>query len=212
MPRKPDHELRTPTAKACNGWKAKSKAYCTKSPGWGTDHVGIGRCKLHGGANPAYLAEVQRLAATRAVETYGIPVKVDPQQALVEELERTAGHVHWLRIQVADLEADDTLTGPVGNEGVNEAGVRSHPRAEAHIMLRLYQQERKHLVAVAKSCIEAGIEERRVKLAEDQGQLIAKAITGILKELGVDMTDPNVPKVVRRNLIELEAPKELQAA
>jgi hypothetical protein len=25
---------------------------CTQKAGWGTDHVGVGRCKLHGGATP----------------------------------------------------------------------------------------------------------------------------------------------------------------
>lgn len=108
----------------------------------------------------------------------------------------------WLRIQVAELEE---LGGPVGSEGVNDVGVRMHPSYKPDLMLSLYQAERKHLTQVAKSCIEAGIEERRVKLAESQGALIAKAITGILKELGVDMSDPKTPRVVRKHLVELEA-------
>lgn len=195
----------------CNAALRAAGKLCGQRAGWGTDHPGIGRCKKHGGASPSYLPELQRLAATRAVETYGIPIKTDPQAALEEELDRTAGHVAWLRIQVAELE-EDGLGGPVGSEGVNDVGVRMHPRVEPHLLLRLYREERRHLVAVGKACVEAGIEERRVKLAEAQGALIAKAITGILKELGIDMTDPQVPKVVRRHLIELEPGEPERAA
>lgn len=32
--------------------KTRSGAPCQKEPGWGTDHVGQGRCRLHGGATP----------------------------------------------------------------------------------------------------------------------------------------------------------------
>lgn len=195
----------------CNAALRKRGTLCKQPAGWGTDHVGLGRCKRHGGASPSYLPELQRLAAIQAVETYGIPVKTDPQTALEEELDRTAGHVAWLRIQVGDLE-EDGLGGPVGSEGVNDVGVQMHPRYEPHLMLRLYKDERKHLAQVAKLCIDAGIEERRVKLAEAQGHLIAKAITGILKELGIDMSDPKVPKVVRAHLIPLESGMEKAAA
>ena len=33
----------------CNGKIHRHERYCKKSAGWGTDHVGKGRCKLHGG-------------------------------------------------------------------------------------------------------------------------------------------------------------------
>jgi hypothetical protein len=192
----------------CNATLRGKGKLCGMAAGAGTDHKGVGRCKLHGGASPSYLPELQRLIATQAVEKYGIPIQTDPQTALEEELDRTAGHVAWLRIQVAELEE---LGGPVGSEGVNDVGVRMHPSYKPDLMLSLYQTERKHLTQVAKACIEAGIEERRVRLAESQGALIAKAITGILKELGVDMTNPQTPKVVRKHLALLE-PGEAVAA
>lgn len=34
------------------GAKTRRGTPCKKPAGWGTDHVGIGRCKLHGGATP----------------------------------------------------------------------------------------------------------------------------------------------------------------
>lgn len=37
-----------PDSEHCNGLKDDG-TYCTLSPGWGTNHIGTGRCKLHGG-------------------------------------------------------------------------------------------------------------------------------------------------------------------
>lgn len=194
----------------CNAALRSRGKLCGQPAGWGTDHPGIGRCKKHGGASPSYLGEVQRLAATRAVATYGLPVETNPHEALLQELMRTQGHVDWLRIQVGQLDVD-TVAGPVGSEGTNDVGVHFHPRYEPDVMLRLYHTERKHLIAVAKACAEAGIEERRIRIAEEQGKLIATAITNVLKRLGVDMTDPEVPKVVRSELELLSAGEPVAA-
>ena len=49
----------------------------------------------------------------------------------------------------------------------------------------LYDRERKHLVAVATAAIRADVEERRVRLAESQGELVAQAIRAILTDLGL---------------------------
>lgn len=34
------------------GAKTRAGTPCRKTAGWGTDHVGVGRCRLHGGATP----------------------------------------------------------------------------------------------------------------------------------------------------------------
>lgn len=44
-------EKRPPTDKHCNGIRRGHTGYCTRPAGWGTDHLGTGRCKLHGGAS-----------------------------------------------------------------------------------------------------------------------------------------------------------------
>lgn len=36
----------------CGGKRRQGPGLCTRPAGWGTDHVGQGKCKLHGGANP----------------------------------------------------------------------------------------------------------------------------------------------------------------
>jgi hypothetical protein len=67
------------------------------------------------------------------------------------------------------------------------------------VWVKLLAEERKHLQDVVRDCIRAGIEERRVRIAEDQGKLIATVIRGILADLGV-ADRPEVGQVVGRHL------------
>lgn len=73
--------------------------------------------------------------------------------------------------------------------------------AGAHAWLKLYQAERAHLVNVCKAAIAAGIEERKVKLAEQQGSLLADVIRRILADLNLTGEQwALVPEVVPRHL------------
>jgi hypothetical protein len=36
----------------CGAKKRGGPGLCTRPAGWGTDHAGVGKCKLHGGASP----------------------------------------------------------------------------------------------------------------------------------------------------------------
>jgi hypothetical protein len=195
-PKEPDHH--------CNG-KVRGRvsaddgaaAYCSKVAGWGTNHVGVGRCKWHGGASETYDNKANELLAKAALEQYGIPVEVDPQTALLEELFRTQGHVVWLRERVAELETE-RMHGAVGGAA---GGI---PERKPHIWITMYKEERLHLSRVAKSCIDAGIEERRVRIAEEQGALLAKVVQGILTSLGIPLDAPETKKAIRDNFAMLE--------
>jgi hypothetical protein len=138
-------------------------------------------CTAHGGRAPqvkkAARERLERQEAERAAALYGLPREVDPHTALLGELWRTQGYVDWLE---GELTADEA-------KRVQE-GWRS-----------TLMEERRHLANVARDCIRAGIEERRVTLAEQQGQLLAQAISGILADLGIAIS-PEVGNVVRRHL------------
>jgi hypothetical protein len=179
-----------PYDRVCGAKTRGSGTPCGRPAGWGTDHVGYGRCKLHGGCVPSGRKAAQRQMAVDQVATYGLPREVDPHTALLEELHRTAGVVAWLGTKVSQLEEDDAH-GPVGGS--------DHPRHEAHVWIRMYAEERGHLARVAKTCVDVGIEERRVRLAEQQGELLAQAIRNVLVDLGV-ADHPQAPTVVRRHL------------
>lgn len=174
---------------------------CTRPAGWGTPHAGIGRCKLHGGSTQTHLVAAGRARASKAVATYGLSREVDPHTALLEEVHRTAGHVAWLgevvrRIQQGDLAWGVTRTKLGGeDEGTTY-------EARPNIWLELYVRERKHLVVVCRDAVSAGIEERRVRLAESQGALLAGVVERIARALYDALVAALGPHEAARALIE----------
>lgn len=177
------------------GARSRSGGTCRKPAGWGTPHR-TGRCRLHGGATRNHIAKAQRQEAEHAARVYGLPVEIDPRDALLEELWRAQGIVQWLTGEVAALQRDH-LYGPVGGGG------DSYPRSEPHVLIRMLGEERDRLRQVAKTCHDVGIEERQQQLAEQWGAMAATTIGGILRELGMD-GDPRAPEIVRRHLLLLE--------
>lgn len=179
-------------------------APCSRPAGWGTDHVGVGRCKLHGGTTPSHVAAGKVAMAERAVVTFGLPREIDPRDALLEEVYRSAGAVDWLQQQVHKLEADQVVWGKaeeVDKQAGEFPGVDTTHKAAVNVWVELLNRERKHLVDVCKAAIAAGLEERRVRLAEQQGAMLASVIKNILGDL--DLTPEQqgrVREVVPRHL------------
>jgi hypothetical protein len=186
-----------PADGTCNANLRNSDRLCSHEAGWGTDHLGVGRCKLHGGCVPHHRKQAMKLFAKLGVKEFGLPVNVDPHTALLEELHRTAGIVAFYEARIRELE-EGQLHGPVGG------GALSIPREEPHVWIRLHQEERSHLVNVAAVCIKSGIEERRIKIAEQQGQLLAGVIRGVLEQLKVDTASAQVRAVIREHLTTIE--------
>lgn len=129
---------------------------------------------------------------------------MSPTDALLDEVRWTAGHVAWLRSKVQLLE-EQTLTwglrSVVDKQGGEYPGVDTTEAASPPVLLDLYQRERKHLLDVCKAALAAGIEERRVRLAESQGALLADVIRRILGELDLSPEQSaKVSEVVPRHL------------
>jgi hypothetical protein len=192
----------------CGGRKRDgSGGLCTRPAGWGTSHPGIGKCKLHGGSTPNHKTAARVVQARRDVATYGLPVDVEPGLALLQEVHRTAGHVAWLGAKVAELDEADLVWGVTEevDKGASEfTGVDTTRAAKPNAWLQLYREERKHLVDVSAATVKAGVDKAIVKLTEQQGALIAGAISRILD--GLELTPSQralVPSVVPGVLLEI---------
>ncbi len=166
---------------------------CGRPAGWGTDHVGRGRCKLHGGSTPAHKKAVAKQDAAELVRVYGMPVETTHQEAAEQELWRAQGIVTWLSREVSRLEADAAY-GPVGG------GQWSDPRQEPHVWINQLGAERDRLARVIRLCHDLGMDERHVRLAEQQGMQIAGILRVLVTELGLALDDPNVQRAVRAAL------------
>lgn len=186
------------------GAKTRAGQKCRRPKGWGTSHSapGHGRCKLHGGSTRSHRAAALREAAAEAVSTYGLAVEIDPLQALLEEVYRTAGHVAWLGKVVAELESDHITHGITKTVALPDGTRRVEASAAVSVWVRLYQAERAHLVKVAKAAVDAGIEERLVHIAEAQAMTLVAIVRAIVVDLGHDPEADDVRKVVRLRLSE----------
>lgn len=201
-------EFREDGRRRCLGRSKKTGAQCGDIAMKGQDV-----CRSHGGRAPQNLKAAElRMAEERArtlVETYGRKIETTATEALLEEVQWTAGHVAWLRERVQEIETVEDAGVDAENglvwgtirrkSGGEDRGVTEE--ATPNVWLRLYQQERTHLVKVCSEAIRAGIEERRVRLAEQQGSLVAQVIRAILGDLELSPEQQaRVPEVVPRHL------------
>lgn len=200
-------------------------ATCKQPAGYGTDHVGFGYCKFHGGNTPAgrkagakavgraliaqHRAEI--INAERAGGHREAPQnQITPELALLEEVRRSVAMVRWIEERIgmwniADLsELQDSPR--VGGGDLDLAGLpalttetfKGTPMAtDAHSWLILYREERGHMIRVSKLAIDSGIQERMVRIAEQQGQMLTLAIRAVLQALQLTPTQAEqVPQIV----------------
>lgn len=171
----------------CHGTAKTTGRPCGLTAGARTDHKGFGLCSLHGGSSPAGRTQARRMMAAAASSAFGLPINVSPEDALTQEISRSAGAVHYLAQHIQSVAPEDRLTSP-------------------HVAyVDLYDRERDRLVRVSKAAIEAGIAERQVAAIERTAEVFAAVLRAVLGELGV-LDDPRAPTIVQRHLALLEAP------
>jgi hypothetical protein len=149
-------------------------------------------CKIHGGGSSRVQAAADRRLAEvemqDAVKTLGLPVDIDPAKALLDEIHWCAGHVAWLRGKVQEISDADLVWGASDHQhGYNDKGGvdMKTDKAGPNAWLELYNQERDRFHRVCALALRSGIEERRVKLAEQQGDLVAAVVNRILNRLNL---------------------------
>ena len=149
-------------------------------------------CKMHGGkkaqaranGEARYALEVERKRA----RLLGAPREVHPAVALLEAVSWTAGEVDYWRGRVRELDEDAlTWSRAEHREGQGPEGpvdVDTH-RAARNVVYDELVAAQDRLVRYAAAALKAGVEERRVQLAEQQGQAVAQVLRDVLAELGL---------------------------
>lgn len=180
----------------CDATK-RSGGKCQMAAGWGTNHPGTGRCKLHGGSTPN---QVKSAAKEEYRKLLGTPIEVNPYEAILNCIKIRAGEVQWLSESMAELDetqfVEDTLVGK-----------------QFHLYARERQEAMRDLVKFSQIAVSLGIAERIVKLNETYGEMLAMYTKGILDDLWPYMSQEgreNAPQIVRRHLIALDGGKVQQ--
>lgn len=196
---------------------------CLNNAGEGTSHPGIGHCKFHGGStaagNKSAAREFGRQLIQGQKEKFGGDRKsphiadITPEIALIEEVRRSVAMVRWLEERIGtwhyEVNPDDPelpLEGtPLGGLPalIDETARGASTFTDEREWLLLYREERRHAAQVAKMAIDAGLAERMVRLAEDQGRMLAAAIRAVLDAMGLSpeqraLVPTIVPAILRQ--------------
>lgn len=182
----------------CGARKRQSEGTCTQPAGWGTDHVGDGPCKLHGGStknhrNAAAIRHVET-EARRALADLGVS---EPVVNPLLELQRLAGEIvafkDALRAMVERL-GSVRYDGPIGEQIRGE--------------IIVYERALDRCTRVLRDITALRIDERLVQIqsrvSEQQGHAVAEAVRAILADLELTpQQQARVSEVVPRRLREL---------
>jgi hypothetical protein len=149
--------------------------------------IGLDRCTMHGAGTAASKAASQQIAAKakaeQAMRRFGGPIDTTPSEALLDTVKWTAGYVGWLREKVASVSSDERLVWNQTRRKLGGHDTGTTHEAKPNPWLTLLGEWSDRLVKVCAAAISAGIEERRVRLAEQQGALVADVIRKILGDL-----------------------------
>lgn len=159
--------------------------------GWGTNHPGIGSCKLHGGSVPNH---VRAAASAEYRKLLGNPIEISPDEALMRCIHIRSGEIVWLTARIAKLDEkkwlEDTMIGK-----------------QFHIYARERQAAMRDVARFAQMAISMNIAERQVRLAEMYGEMLANLLSGILQELSPHLDEEGralAPQIIRNHMVALD--------
>lgn len=179
---------------------------CNRPAGDGTAHLGFGPCVMHAGNTSV----VRRKFALQAGEYFitkfkaelimfgGDPdtVTLTPPQAIMEEMRRSVAMVRFLQLNISEWRPDIGDLGALPSL-VDETTRGQSAPTDAAEWLRLYREERAHMVRVAKMAVDAGVSLAMVQIEQQKGVMIAQAVREILDSLSLSPSQAAlVPRVV----------------
>lgn len=172
----------------CAGHRNADGKQCRK---W---HVkGAEVCATHGGSAPQVRAAASRkvakdgaIAEAEKVRLrLGGSLEVSPLDVLIGQVKEAAANVEVYRLAIQSLGVEVARDGAVAipEQVIEFDKGGTHVPARVHILVDLYNQERDRAVKFAKLCLDAGVEERTVRVAERQAAALGRAFAETIDEL-----------------------------
>lgn len=188
---------------------------CQMDAGRGTSHKGWGHCSLHGGSTPNGTIHAAKLEAAFMVAEYAeFEPDVEPHDVLLRMVRLAAGLVAFYARKHRELikaEGEEALAvqhrEEIVGSGKDADGytVKTSTQTALHLWGRLLEQAIDRAAKIAKLALDAGVEERRVRLAEQWGDELADLLRRVIADLGLDEQQlARAPEIVERNLRLIE--------
>lgn len=166
----------------CDARKRQGEGQCRRPAGWGTDHAGTGRCKLHGGST----RNLRAAALTERARTELARLDVPPVDDPLTELSRLAGQVVAWKDALADK------VNQLTSIRYEDAKMAEQLRSEVALFERALDRCNTVLVSIAK----LGIDERLARISELQADIVVRAIDAALRAAGLSGEPLSVAKGV----------------
>lgn len=153
----------------------------------------------------------------------GEPVQdLQPHEALIYCVRLTAGEVQYCEMIIQEIRFGNAIVRPevekVEDYETEEGAVGTHTSTTKHKEeLNLWFQIRRdavdRLAKYSKMALDAGVEERRVQLAENWGEDVARLLKGILGDLKLTPKQKErAPEIIRTHLLSLESASAMKLA
>ena len=159
----------------CGAKHTKHDGTCKLPAGWGTEHLGWGPCKLHFGATPNAIkgAERERVTSQARKALEGI-----------EDFTEVTDPVQRLRLLAGRCEA---FMEAMGTKVADLTSLRYESKTAEQVRgeIQIYQQAMAAAGKILVDLARLGLDERAIRLEEQQVALLAGALGQALEESGL---------------------------
>ncbi|MFJ8309816.1 MULTISPECIES: hypothetical protein [unclassified Streptomyces] len=185
-----------PDSRYCGAQRKQQPGTCTRPAGWGTDHAGAGRCKLHGGSTPNQKTSAARQRVEAEARAVLAKLGVAPVEDPLKQLLALAGQV--LAWQKATAELVNRL------DAVRYQSDTGSEQIRAEVLL--YERAMDRAVAVLTAIARLNIEERLATISEKQVDVLVRAVEAALASVGIRGEDAvEAKRIVARHLRALDS-------
>ena len=162
----------------------RKKQPCKMAAGYGTDHVGAGLCKFHGGSTPAGRKNGAKLLAARQIEAWGGRLNTTAPDALLELIQTKAAEVAYWNWRVSNL-TDNQRAGLLQTKTETTSGPQGPTNSQTkqttpHMYLTILHKTQDQLATYSAAAIKAGIDEAMVRVVATQ----SAAVIDLARRLG----------------------------
>lgn len=195
----------------CNAILPNGINFCQRPPGWGTDHLGFGRCRHHGGATPNGIKSAAvREARQRGLEFGQNHQTIDPADAMRQELARTHQLLEWARQKcqaIIEQTEENQKKAPKQRDENIPAPVDIILDSRFIGYKNILDDERDRLVRIARSSMDASIQNRKQQLAEALAAVVIDCFHAMTRAIP-DLTPAQLDAAKDQLKLELQSATE----